>query len=285
MPTGVLNVVPGGGPEVGGAIGLHSGIDMVSFTGSTATGKRFLRYAADSNMKRVVLECGGKNPAVVFDDAEGLDLVAEQVVLGAFWNMGENCSATSRLIVHEKVKDDLLGRMRAYMREWRMGDPLDPGNRVSALVSREHFEKVKSYIDRLPAEGLDVAEGGGTESGAFVEPTVVDGVTSGSSLFQEEIFGPMLTVTTFNDVAEAVTLANDTTYDLAASVYTGNLKRALKAAREIRAGTVTVNCFGEGDITTPFGGRDKSMFAHDQYTELRTVWIDTSDRSTDETVR
>ena len=293
VPAGVLNVVPGGGPEVGGAIGLHPDIDMVSFTGSTATGKRFLRYAADSNMKRVVLECGGKNPAVVFDDAEDLDQVAEQVVLGAFWNMGENCSATSRLIVHERIKEDLLGRIKAYMREWRMGDPLDPGSRVGALVSREHFEKVKSYIDRIPAERLDVAEGGRTEDGAFVEPTVIDGVTSGSSLFKEEIFGPLLTVTTFTDVAEAVALANDTTYGLAASVYTGSLKRALKAAREIRAGTVTVNCFGEGDITTPFGGfkesgfggRDKSIFAHDQYTELKTIWIDTSDRSTDETVR
>ena len=282
----------GTGPAVGEPIGLHPGIDMVSFTGSTETGKRFLRYAADSNMKRVVLECGGKNPAVVFDDAEDLDLVAEQVVLGAFWNMGENCSATSRLIVHEKVKDELLGRIKAYMREWRMGDPLDPSSRVGALVSRDHFEKVKSYIDRISADGLELVEGGRVE-GAFIEPTVVDGVTRESSLFREEVFGPLLSVTTFSSVPEAIALANDTPYGLAASVYTGNLKRALKAAREIRAGTVTVNCFGEGDITTPFGGfkesgfggRDKSIFAHDQYTELKTIWIDTSDRSVDETIR
>jgi gamma-glutamyl-gamma-aminobutyraldehyde dehydrogenase len=293
VPAGVLNVVTGTGPAVGEPIGLHPGIDMVSFTGSTETGKRFLRYAADSNMKRVVLECGGKNPAVVFDDAEDLDLVAEQVVLGAFWNMGENCSATSRLIVHEKVKDDLLLRIQAYMREWRMGDPLDPSSRVGALVSRDHLEKVKSYIDRISAEKLELVEGGRTEGGAFIEPTVVDGVTRESSLFREEVFGPLLSVTTFSSVSEALALANDTTYGLAASVYTGNLKRALKAAREIRAGTVTVNCFGEGDITTPFGGfkesgfggRDKSIFAHDQYTELKTIWIDTSDRSVDETIR
>ena len=293
VPAGVLNVVTGSGPAVGEPIGLHPGIDMVSFTGSTETGKRFLRYAADSNLKRIVLECGGKNPAVVFDDAEDLDLVAEQVVLGAFWNMGENCSATSRLIVHEAVKDDLLGRIKAYMREWRMGDPLDPSNRVGALVSRDHFEKVKSYIDRITAEKLDLAEGGTTECGAFVAPTLVLGVTPESSLFREEVFGPLLSVTTFSSVSEAIALANDTNYGLAASVYTGNLKRALKAAREIRAGTVTVNCFGEGDITTPFGGfkqsgfggRDKSIFAHDQYTELKTIWIDTSDRSVDETVR
>ena len=293
IPAGVLNVVTGTGPAVGEPIGLHPDIDMVSFTGSTETGKRFLRYAADSNMKRIVLECGGKNPAIVFDDAEDLDLVAEQVVLGAFWNMGENCSATSRLIVHEKVKDELLGRIKAYMREWRMGDPLDPNNRVGALVSQDHFAKVKSYIDQVAAEKLELVEGGETEGGAFIEPTVVDGVTRESSLFREEVFGPLLAVTTFSSAAEAIALANDTSYGLAASVYTGNLKRALKAAREIRAGTVTVNCFGEGDITTPFGGfkesgfggRDKSIFAHDQYTELKTIWIDTSDRSADETVR
>jgi gamma-glutamyl-gamma-aminobutyraldehyde dehydrogenase len=284
--------VTGTGPAVGQPIGLHPGIDMVSFTGSTETGKRFLRYAADSNMKRVVLECGGKNPAVVFDDAEDLDLAAEQVVLGAFWNMGENCSATSRLIVHAKVKDELLGRIKAYMREWRMGDPLDPTSRVGALVSRDHFEKVKSYIDRISAEGLELVAGGRIE-GAFIEPTVVDGVTRESGLFREEIFGPLLSVTTFSSVPEAIALANDTPYGLAASVYTGSLKRALKAAREIRAGTVTVNCFGEGDITTPFGGfkesgfggRDKSVFAHEQYTELKTIWIDTSDRSVDEAIR
>jgi gamma-glutamyl-gamma-aminobutyraldehyde dehydrogenase len=293
VPAGVLNVVTGGGPEVGEPIGLHPGIDMVSFTGSTATGKRFLRYAADSNMKRVVLECGGKNPAVVFDDAEDLDLVAEQVVLGAFWNMGENCSATSRLIVHEKVKDDLLGRIKAYMRERRMGDPLDPSNRVGALVSPEHFAKVKSYIDRIKAENLDLVEGGKTEGAAFVAPTVVAGVPRESALFQEEVFGPLLSVTTFRTASEAIALANDTSYGLAASIYTGNLRKALKTAREIRAGTVTVNCFGEGDITTPFGGfkesgfggRDKSIFAHDQYTELKTIWIDASERSIDETVR
>jgi len=159
------------------------------------------RYAADSNMKRIVLECGGKNPAVVFDDAEDLDLVAEQVVLGAFWNMGENCSATSRLIVHASVKDELVDRIKAYMREWRMGDPLNPANRVGALVSADHFEKVKSYIEKAAAEKLAIVEGGKTEAGAYVEPTLVDGVTPASSLFREEVFGPVLSVTTFSTVS------------------------------------------------------------------------------------
>jgi len=282
IPAGVFNVVTGTGKDAGEPLGLHMDVAMVSFTGSTATGRRFLRYAADSNLKRVVLECGGKNPAVVLADAEDLDLVAEQVVNGAFWNMGENCSATSRLIVQASVKDDLMKRIAAYMREWKMGDPLDPENRVGSLVSTDHFAKVTSFLDETKA-----ALGGGTAGGIFVEPTVVDGVTPKDRLFQEEVFGPVLAVTTFETVAQAVALANDTPYGLAASVYTGSLRNAIRLAREIRAGVVTVNCFGEGDVTTPFGGykesgfggRDKSIFAHDQYTELKTIWIDVSDRA------
>jgi gamma-glutamyl-gamma-aminobutyraldehyde dehydrogenase len=293
IPAGVFNVVTGGGADVGEPIGRHMDVAMVSFTGSTATGRRFLRYAADSNLKRIVLECGGKNPAVVMADAEDLDLVAEHIVNGAFWNMGENCSATSRLIVHASVKEELLARIGAYMREWKMGDPLDPENRVGALVSQAHFAKVKSYLDQVGAEKLAFAHGGGTEKGIFVEPSVVDGVGRDSRLFQEEIFGPVLSVTTFNALHEAIALANDTVYGLTASVYTGSLRHAIKLSREIRAGVVTVNCFGEGDATSPFGGykesgfggRDKSIWAHDQYTELKTIWIDVSDRAVDESVR
>ncbi|MGN7743735.1 aldehyde dehydrogenase [Pseudomonas sp. 22526] len=293
VPAGVLNIVTGTGKEVGEPLGLHNDVDMVSFTGSTVTGRRFLHYAADSNLKRVVLECGGKNPAVVMDDAEDLDLVAEQVVNGAFWNMGENCSATSRLLVHASVKNELLERMGAYIREWKMGDPLDPHNRVGALVSSEHFQKVKFYLEYASAADLDVVFGGDTQDDAFIQPTVIDGVDRDSRLFQEEIFGPVLSVTTFESIAEAIELANDTAYGLAASVYTGSLRKAIKLSREIRAGIVTVNCFGEGDASTPFGGykesgfggRDKSVFAHDQYTEIKTIWIDVSDRSVDESVK
>lgn len=293
IPAGVFNVVTGSGKEVGEPLGLHMDVDMIAFTGSTPTGRRFLRYAADSNLKKVVLECGGKNPAVVLDDAEDLDLVAEQVVNGAFWNMGENCSATSRLIVHSNVKDELLQRIGAYLREWKTGDPLDPENRIGALVNKTHFEKVTSFLQDAKKESLVLAHGGATREGIFVEPTVFEGVRPQSRLFQEEIFGPVLSVTTFDTLAEAVALANDTNYGLTASVYTANLKNAIRLSREIRAGVVTVNCFGEGDATTPFGGykesgfggRDKSVFAHDNYCELKTVWIDVSDRSVDETVR
>ncbi|MFC3165836.1 aldehyde dehydrogenase [Ciceribacter thiooxidans] len=293
LPSGVFNVVTGGGKEVGEPIGMHMDVDMVAFTGSTPTGRRFLRYAADSNLKRIVLECGGKNPAVVLADAEDLDLVAEQVVNGAFWNMGENCSATSRLIVQESVKDELLKRIGEYMREWKTGDPLDPENRIGALVSKAHFDKVSSFFKDVKSESLAVAHGGQTLEGRYIEPTIVDGVDPQSRLFREEIFGPILSVTTFKTVAEAVALANDTNYGLTASVYTASLKNAIRLSREIRAGVVTVNCFGEGDASTPFGGykesgfggRDKSVFAHDNYCELKTIWIDLSDRAVDETIR
>ncbi|MBB4570920.1 aldehyde dehydrogenase [Rhizobium leucaenae] len=293
IPAGVFNVVTGSGRDVGEPLGLHMDVDMVAFTGSTPTGRRFLHYSADSNLKKVVLECGGKNPAVVLEDAEDLDLVAEQVVSGAFWNMGENCSASSRLIVHASIKDELLKRIGAYLREWKTGDPLDPENRIGALVSKSHFEKVSSFLDDVKSEKLSLAFGGETQSGVFIEPTVVDGVTPASRLFKEEIFGPILSVTTFNSLSEAVALANDTNYGLTASVYTGSLRNAIRVSRDIRAGLVTVNCFGEGDASTPFGGykesgfggRDKSIFAHDNYCELKTIWIDVSERAVDEAIR
>ncbi|HKS32497.1 MAG TPA: aldehyde dehydrogenase [Enterobacteriaceae bacterium] len=284
LPAGVLNIVTGTGKEVGEPIGLHPDIDVVSFTGSTATGRRFLHYAADSNLKKVVLECGGKNPAIVFNDAEDLHSVAGHVLNGAFWNMGENCSATSRLLVQEEVKEALLAILAEQLGSWRMGEPLDPDNNLGTLISSEHFSKVSGYLDTARQEGLRILHGGATEQGIYVQPTIIDGVTPQSALFREEIFGPILCITTFKTEAEAIALANDTPYGLAASVYTGALNRAIRVSRAVRAGTVTVNCFGEGDATTPFGGykqsgfggRDKSVFALDQYTELKTIWIDVS---------
>ena len=284
IPAGVFNIVPGGGREAGEAIGRHMDVAMVSFTGSTDTGRLFLKYASESNLKRVVLELGGKNPAVVMNDCEDLDAVAQFVTAGAFWNMGENCSASSRLIVHQDVKDQLLGLIGKHIEDWKLGDPLDPDNRLGAMVSKAHFEKVRSYLEYAAEQQLNVVQGGETRDGVFVQPTIVDGVTRDSRLFIEEIFGPVLSVTTFATLDEAIELANDTIYGLAASAYTGSLRNALRLSREIRAGVVTVNCFGEGDASTPFGGykesgfggRDKSIWAHDQYTELKTIWIDAS---------
>jgi len=280
IPAGVFNVVPGSGPDVGEPLGRHMDVDAVSFTGSTETGRRFLRYAAESNLKEVTLEMGGKNPAVVLDDAENLDRVAAHIVNGAFWNMGENCSASSRLIVQKGVKDELLKRILAHAREWPMGDPLDPANRVGALVSKAHFDKVKSYLGKGPNVLL-----GGRAANGFVEPTILDITDRNAAQVREEIFGPVLSVLTVESFDEAIALANDTQYGLAASIFTANVKRAMRGARAIRAGTVTVNSFGEGDISTPFGGfkqsgfggRDNGVHAHDQYTQIKTIWVDLAD--------
>jgi hypothetical protein len=243
-----------------------------SYGGRSA--RRFLHYAADSNLKKVVLECGGKNPAVVLKGAENLDHVANHVVNAAFWNMGENCSANSRLIVHKDLKEDLMTRILTRTRDWRIGDPLDPATRVGALIDSEHCAKVSSY---LTGEALT----GGTVQGNFVAPTIYE-VAKDDARAVEEIFGPILSVIEVDSDAEAIALANATEYGLTASVFTANTKDALRAARAIKAGTVTVNCYGEGDISTPFGGykmsgfggRDNGMHAHDQYTELKTIWID-----------
>ncbi len=282
VPRGVLQVLPGTGEAVGEPLGRHPDVDMVSFTGSTETGRRFLHYAADSNLKKVVLECGGKNPAIVLEDAEHLDLVAEHVVNGAFWNMGENCSATSRLIVHKNVKDKLLEHIVARCREWRTGDPLDPANRVGVLIDADHVKKVSNYL--TPGDSIRTLIGGEFD-GAYLAPTVFDNVPSDHPLAVDEIFGPILSVVTVASTDEALQVANASAYGLSASVFSANGKQALKAARAIQAGTVTINCYGEGDITTPFGGykqsgfggRDNSLHAHDQYTELKTIWIDLTD--------
>ena len=284
IPRAVFQVLPGDGPSVGEPLGRHRDVDMVSFTGSTETGRRFLHYSADTNLKKVVLECGGKNPAVVLDDAEYLDLVAEHVVNGAFWNMGENCSASSRLIVHQGIKDALLERIIARCREWRTGDPLDPANQSGALIDEQHAQKVATFLS--PGKPVKTLLGGKMD-GSFLSPTIFDDVPADHSLAIDEIFGPVLSVITVSSMEEAIAIANDSDYGLTASMFSANGKRALRAARALKAGTITINSYGEGDITTPFGGfkqsgfggRDNSVHAHDQYTELKTIWIDLSDPS------
>ncbi|MCV6586775.1 MAG: aldehyde dehydrogenase [Marinibacterium sp.] len=280
LPRGVLNVVPGHGADVGEPIGRHMDVDMVSFTGSTTTGKRFLSYSAESNAKEVVLEMGGKNAAIVMEDAENLDRVAAHLVNGAFWNMGENCSAISRLIVHKDIKADLLARIAHHTRQWKTGNPLDPATRVGALINAAHFTKVCGYLDQA-----DQVVIGGTAENGFVDPTVVELPGNDAALAREEIFGPVLSVITVSGLDEAIAMANDSHYGLCASIFTANAKRAIRGARALRAGTVTVNSFGEGDISTPFGGygqsgfggRDNGLHAHDQYTQLKTIWIDLAD--------
>ena len=286
IPDGVINVVPGFGPEVGEPIGRHPGVDAVAFTGSTDTGRRFLNYSAESNLKRVLLECGGKNPFIVMHDAEDLDTIAEHAANAIYWNGGQNCSSNSRLIVHRSLKDQLLDLLLEKSREWVVGDPLDPNTRIGAMIEPEHLDKVLDNINSGHVEGADCVLGGNRvrqeSGGCFVEPTIFDNVTSNMRLAQEEIFGPVLSVIPFDQPEEAIAIANDTAYGLAASLFTSNLRTAHIAARAINAGTVTVNTYGEGDASTPFGGfglsgfggRDKSLHAHDQYTELKTIWIE-----------
>jgi gamma-glutamyl-gamma-aminobutyraldehyde dehydrogenase len=299
LPPGTLNVLPGLGERAGEAIGRHPGIDAVSFTGSTEVGRRFLEYSAQSNLKRIVLECGGKNPAVVFSDAEHLDSVAEHVVNAVFWNMGENCTSNSRLIVHHSLQEDLTSRILDKVRDWSIGDPLEPSHRLGAMISKTHFDKVMGYIEAGKTSGAELILGGeplpaaaSTAGGYFIPPTIFTAVAPDNPLAREEIFGPVLSILSAGSDAEAIDLANDTPYGLQASLFTGSLRRAHRAARDIQAGTVTVNCYGEGDITTPFGGyklsgfggRDNSLQAFDQYTETKTVWIDLSDHEIDATL-
>ncbi|MCE2517144.1 MAG: aldehyde dehydrogenase [Alphaproteobacteria bacterium] len=290
VPRGVFQVLPGDGPTTGQPIGLHGDIDMVSFTGSTETGRLFLSYAAQSNLKKVTLECGGKNPAIVLDDAEDLESVAGHIVNGAFWNMGQNCSATSRLIVHKDIKDALMEKIMAHVREWRQGNPLDPVNRMGVLVDQDHFGKVTSMIAAAKDAGHTPLVGGDSPDQAGVAPTIFDGVKPDDALARDEIFGPVLSVITVASAEQAIEIANDTNYGLAGAVFSGNMRKAMRLARAMRAGTVTVNSYGEGDITTPFGGyresgfggRDNSLAAHDQYTEMKTIWVDLSDNAPDE---
>lgn len=291
LPAGVLNVVTGPGGVVGRAIARHAGIDAVAFTGSTEVGRTLLADAAETNLKRVSLELGGKSPQIVMADAGDLDLVAESVANAIFWNMGENCSAGSRLLVDRRIKEELLEKVVAVVRTaWLVGDPLDETTRVGPMITRGHMERVLNYIEIGRTEGAHVVAGGmrvlEATGGHFVAPTIFDGATNQMRIAREEIFGPVLVVIEFDGEDEAIELANDTDYGLAASLYTQNVRTAHRMARAVKAGTIGVNCYSEGDLTTPFGGyklsgfggRDKSVHAHDQYTELKTIWLDMSRR-------
>lgn len=278
LPPGVLNVVAGG-PAAGQALGLHPDVDVLAFTGSTAVGRHFLRYAADSNLKRVWLELGGKSPNIVLPDAPDLDRAAATAAWGIFFNQGEMCTAPSRLLVHTSIAERMTEAVVAAASALRIGDPLDPATSLGALVSEAHLAKVLDHVETGVAEGARLRTGG-QRRGPSLEPTVFDEVRPGMRLAREEIFGPVLSVLTFASVEEAVRLANATQYGLAAGLWTSNLSTAHQVARALRAGTVWVNCYEEGDLTVPFGGvkqsghgRDKSAHALDKYTDLKTTWI------------
>ncbi|MFY0663763.1 MAG: aldehyde dehydrogenase [Natronospirillum sp.] len=284
IPDGVLNVLPGYGHTVGKALALHMDVDTLVFTGSTKIAKQLMIYAGESNMKRVWTEAGGKSPNIVFADAPDLDAAAEAAASAICYNMGEVCTAGSRLLVEESIAETFMAKVRDHVGKWRPGNPLDPNTNIGAIVDEQQMNQVLSYIEKGKADGGRVTSGGkrasAVENGFFIEPTVFEGVTNNMTIAQEEIFGPVLATITFKDEAEALKIANDTIYGLAAAIWTGNLGKAHRMAKGVRAGSVWVNQYDGGDMTAPFGGfkqsgngRDKSMHAFDKYTELKATWI------------
>jgi acyl-CoA reductase-like NAD-dependent aldehyde dehydrogenase len=284
LPPGVFNVVPGYGHEAGEALALHMDVDAIGFTGSTRVGRKMLEYAGRSNLKRVYNELGGKSAFLVFDDFANVERAAQTAAGSMFFNQGESCNAPSRVLVHESVADRFVEIVAAEAAQYRPADPLLSATTMGALVDAGQLRTVMGYIETGRNEGARAVTGGRqamqSSGGFFVEPTVFDGVANGMTIAREEIFGPVMSVIRFKSEAEAIALANASSYGLQASVWSDNINRAHRVARALRAGTVHVNQYDEDDITVPFGGykqsgngRDKSLHAFDKYTELKTTWL------------
>ncbi|TXH64672.1 MAG: aldehyde dehydrogenase [Lysobacteraceae bacterium] len=287
LPPGVFNVVPGYGKEAGEPLALHMDVDGLVFTGSTAVGKSLLECAGRSNMKRAYMECGGKSPNIVFADAPDLAQAAQAAASGIFYNQGEVCTAASRLLVERPIKDAFVAAVVEAGKAMQPKHPFEPGAPMGAMVDESQTARVLDYIAKGQAEGARLLLGGQraevVPGGCYIEPTVFDAVEQGQTIAREEIFGPVLSILTFDSEAEALRIANDTEYGLAAGIWTRDIGRAHRMARKLRAGSVWVNYWDGGDMTAPFGGykqsgngRDKSLHAFEKYTEVKATWINLS---------
>jgi gamma-glutamyl-gamma-aminobutyraldehyde dehydrogenase len=284
IPAGVFNVLPGFGKGAGEPLALHMDVDGLVFTGSTGVGKHLLQCAGRSNMKRAFMECGGKSPNLVFADAPDLEEAAKAAAIGIFFNQGEVCTAASRLLVERSIKDEFVKMVVEAGKDLHPMHPFDPSAPMGAIVDEVQMNHVLKYIEKGKAEGAELVLGGErvmTETGGYyIAPTVFNEVAHEMSISKEEIFGPVLSVIGFDDEQEAIRIANDTDFGLAAGVWTQNLSRAHRVAKKLRAGSVWVNYWDGGDMTAPFGGfkqsgngRDKSLHAFEKYTELKATWI------------
>ena len=282
IPAGVINVVTGLGTEAGRALGVHNDVDALAFTGSTATGREFLHYSADSNLKHVWLELGGKSANIVFADAPDLEAAAQAAAWGIRFNSGQMCTAPTRLLLQRSIQHSFTNRVVEILQEIKVGDPFDPLTQMGPIASAKQLSTINSHIESARSRNLqEVLKSSTIETDGFwLSPIVFSEISPDDALAQEEVFGPVLAVIAFDTEEDAVHIANNSRYGLAAAIWTSDLSRAHKVARKIKAGTIWVNCYEEGDLTVPFGGmkhsgngRDKSIHALDKYLEIKTTWI------------
>lgn len=281
LPDGVVNILSGYGNPVGEAMTGHPKIDMVSFTGSSAVGK-LIASRAGANLKKVELELGGKNPQIIFPDAD-LEAALDAVVFGVYFNMGECCNSGSRILIHKSIADDFVKQIVEVSRTVKVGDPLDPDVKVGAIINDKQTDKIYNYFDSAKEEGASVQLGGeksDSEKGRFIQPTIFGDVTVDMKIAKEEIFGPVLSVLTFETEEEAIEIANSTNFGLSASVWTKDIDRAMKISRSVQAGTIWINTFMNGYAEVPFGGykesglgREMGTAAIDEFTEIKTIQV------------
>ncbi len=285
VPPGVVNVVTGYGPSAGDALARHNDVDKIAFTGSIRTARSLLKASAESNLKRLSLELGGKSPNIIFPDAD-LDRAQNAAFWGIYANKGEVCSAGSRLLVHEKIYDRFVNSLAERARKMKVGDPLDPASEMGAQISKTQFERIMSYVETGKREGATLLCGGERDTegekarGYYIKPTIFGDVKPQMRIAQEEIFGPVLAVLRFSDVEEAAAIANSTIYGLVSAVWTRDIQTAHRLAQEIRAGSVWINAYNCFDSASPFGGYKQSGFgremgphAIESYTQIKSVWV------------